>query len=90
MSGKTTSALGRIKQLRLGFYEIDSVLTTFPYSGYSTSGDRHGMLGVEILKRFKVIFDYERDRMILEPSVNIYDPFLPNMSGLKLSRYADT
>ncbi len=89
MSGKATAGLGRIKKLKLGSYELDSVLTRFPYSGYSMTADRQGVIGIGVLGRFKVIIDYERNRMILESTAKTFEGFIPNRTGLGLSRYGD-
>ena len=37
-----------------------------------------------LLSRFKVIVDYPRRRMILEPAANFADPFESDMSGLSV------
>ncbi|MFH2001538.1 MAG: PDZ domain-containing protein [Planctomycetota bacterium] len=42
-----------------------------------------------MLKRFNVIFDYEKKRMILEPSNHYSDPFHFNMAGIQWDRTAE-
>ena len=66
LSGRTHSRLGRIDRLTLGRFALSAVDTTFSTSGYATAGGRHGVLGLGILQRFTVIFDYSRDVMYLE------------------------
>ena len=66
LSGRTHSRLGRIDRLTLGRFALSGVDTTFSTSGYATAGGRHGVLGLGILQRFTVIFDYSRDVMYLE------------------------
>lgn len=41
-----------------------------------------GILGGEILRRFKVVFDYSRRRMMLEPNSSFSDPYEVGMSGI--------
>jgi C-terminal processing protease CtpA/Prc len=43
-----------------------------------------GNIGGGILRRFRVIFDYPRSRMILEPNTRFGEPFDYDMSGLGL------
>ena len=45
-------------------------------------GGRAGNIGNEILRRFKVTFDYSRAQMILEPNNAIDQPDEFDMSGL--------
>jgi hypothetical protein len=40
-------------------------------TGLFASSDFDGILGGEMLRRFKVIFDYSRQRVILEPNPQI-------------------
>jgi predicted metalloprotease with PDZ domain len=44
--------------------------------------ERHGILGAKVLKRFRVIFDYTNERMILEPNAKLESPFTFNNTGL--------
>lgn len=43
-----------------------------------------GVLGGEILRRFNVIFDYARGRLILEPNAHYAEPVEYDMSGIRL------
>jgi len=53
-------------------------------------GGRNGTLGAEILRRFKVVFDYEGKKITLKKSGNsIDDPFLYNKSGIELAYGGD-
>jgi membrane-associated protease RseP (regulator of RpoE activity) len=47
-----------------------------------SGGDYAGILGGEILRRFTVIFDYSRRRMILEPNAHFDQPHDHDKSGL--------
>ena len=56
--------VGNVGHLQIGGFTIPNVQTAF----YQATADRpyDGLLGSNILRRFKVIFDYSRRRMILE------------------------
>jgi len=52
--------------------------------GALANADFDGLIGGEILNRFKVIFDYARGRLILEPSVSFNTPIEYDASGIRL------
>lgn len=87
ISGKSHAHLGRIDELRLGAFHMDSVLTRFPIDGHRQTAGRHGVVGLGVLSRFKVIFDYERKRMILESRTESFESFIPNRSRIGFARY---
>jgi uncharacterized protein (TIGR02246 family) len=76
-SGDITGYTGRVKALELGGQTFKDVPTIFPDSSSGTAGvnGRQGNLGSGILRRFKVIYDYSRKRMIVEPNKFSNDPF---------------
>lgn len=76
-SGEITGYTGRIKALELGGQTFKDVPTIFPDSSSGTAGvnGRQGNLGSGILRRFKVIYDYSRKQMIVEPNKFSSDPF---------------
>jgi CubicO group peptidase (beta-lactamase class C family) len=76
-SGEITGYTGRIKALELGGQMFKDVPTIFPDSSSGTNGinGRQGNLGSGILRRFKVIYDYSRKQMIVEPNKFCNDPF---------------
>ena len=43
------------------------------------------MVGGELLRRFKVIFDFSHHRMILEPNSHFKDSYEEDMSGISLT-----
>ena len=83
-SGEVRGYVGRVKSVRLGDHIATDVLASFrdASSGTFGLGGRQGGLGAELLGRFKVIFDYARNQMILEPNSNFNDPFEFTVSGL--------
>jgi predicted aspartyl protease len=83
-SGEVRGYIGRVKSIKLGDYQLTDVLASFRDASSGTFGlaGRQGGLGAELLGRFKVIFDYSREQMILEPNTNFNDAFEFTMSGL--------
>ena len=43
--------------------------------GSGASEENDGLIGGEIFRRFRVILDYSRQRMILEPNKSFNDPY---------------
>lgn len=69
-SGEVMGHSGRVSTIEFGGQTFKNVPTSFPDSSAGTAGlnGRHGNLGSGILRRFKVIYDYSRKQMILEPN----------------------
>lgn len=81
VKGKFPINIGRIKGFRIGSYHFSNVLSTFS-KNLRTQQKNGGVLGQEILKRFKVFFDYARQTMILEPNAKFDETFeFENMAG---------
>ena len=83
LGGITENYVTRVSGLRIGNLFIKS-----PVTGYSkdlTRGGDAGTIGGEIFRRFKVIFDYSRGRMILETNAQFNEPYKYDASGLFLS-----
>lgn len=94
LSGDIYGRRSRIKELRLGNFVIANPTVAFPDSSSVVNamkvGGRNGTLGAEILRRFKVVFDYEGKKITLKKSGNsIDDPFLYNKSGIELAYGGD-
>lgn len=68
-------SLGQLERFRLGRFEFTGVPSVAP--GVA-------LIGGEILRRFRVIADYARQRLILEPGAHLDDPFPRDVSGLDL------
>jgi CubicO group peptidase (beta-lactamase class C family) len=76
-SGEITGYSGRTRALELGGQTFKDVPTIFPDSSSGTAGlnGRQGNLGSGILRRLKVIYDYSRKQMIVEPNKFSKDSF---------------
>jgi len=77
--------LARVERLELGgFILARPVAVLRPVDAGQGAARTLGSIGGAVLDRFKVIFDYSRRRMILEPGPGLHDPFEVDMSGLSL------
>jgi len=87
VGGMAKTLIGRVNSLRLGQFVIDHPITRFSQAtrGDYASSKYDGLIGGEILRRFKVIFDYSRRQMILEPNPYFAEPYEIDMSGITLA-----
>jgi hypothetical protein len=86
LGGETKLLVTRATSFSLGNLAIrDPVIYLSQDKGGALSrADFDGLIGGEILRRFKVIFDYARGRLILEPNLHYREPFEYDMSGIRL------
>lgn len=68
VGGGTRTRLGRVPRLRLGSQVIERPLTNFFLEGSPVDPGLAGHIGMEVFRRFRVILDYSRKRIILEPA----------------------
>jgi len=89
LSGDIYGLIGRLRGLKIGKYNFNNLVATYPEEegikravAYS---DRNGSLGSEVLKRFKVIFNYQENYMMLRPNKYYRKPFNYNISGIEVT-----
>jgi hypothetical protein len=75
--GEQQIVIGRAKTAQLGRFVFTNptvgLVRDPERDGAAKEGD--GVIGGEIFRRFKVIIDYSRQRMILEPNKDLNDPY---------------
>ena len=79
--GEYRRRIGRLKSLQLGRFVIENPTVSL---SENVEGEG-GLIGDEILRRFKVIFDFSHRRMILEPNLHFKEPYEEDMSGMSLT-----
>jgi hypothetical protein len=92
VGGETRYAFVRVPHLTLGdgsTLVADSVLTGLSVAGTLRAEWYDALLGAEFLRRYRVIFDYSRERVILEPRDPGVAPAEFDMSGLYLLASGD-
>jgi predicted aspartyl protease len=85
VGGEVPLPVGRAESVRIGGFTLTQPVTAFPSTGTFGVEGKAGNIGTAILRRFKVVFDYSRKRVYLEPAKNFDDPFEFDMSGLGLA-----
>ncbi len=89
LSGEIHGKKAKIKDFFLGNFHLKNVLVAYPdstYIQYKKDGfTRNGIIGGNILKRFKVILDYPNKRLFLKKNSKFNEPFWYNKTGLDIS-----
>ena len=91
VGGSALAFSGRIKSMSLGSFQLENLVARFSRArrGDDASAKYDGLIGGDILRRFKVVFDYSRLRMMLEPNSQFSEPYESDMSGLDLATEGD-
>ena len=86
VGGEVHLLVCRLPQLQLGSFTLANPVVHLAQDrkGAFASSDFSGVIGGELLRRFKVIFDYEHKRLILEANASLTEPFEYDMSGIRL------
>ncbi|MDB5115596.1 MAG: hypothetical protein JWQ79_1088 [Mucilaginibacter sp.] len=83
IKGLISGSLSRIDEVDLGKYKLKNIITAFPdYDTRTLSVPRDGNIGMGLLKKFNIIFDYPNGVMYLKPNFNFTNPCEHDMSGL--------
>ena len=87
--GDVFSDMGRVSELKLGKYELKNVISAmFPKEDVSEKLPAlldlgcNGLIGIEVMSQFNMIFDYSRNRLYLKPNKNYGVLFELNMAGM--------
>jgi PDZ domain/Aspartyl protease len=87
-SGAIFGKRARIRKLKLQNFEFHQPIAAFPDSSSIQNvklvSGRVGSLGGGILKRFRVVFDYQNKKVYLKKNSNFTASFNYNMSGVEL------
>ncbi len=90
LNGPIDGHIGRISSFKLGTFELNNVIASFPDTNTKASRilhqtGRQGNLGCEILKRFHVIFNYDKGYIVLKSNKKTFkQSFERDMSGLSI------
>ena len=85
LTGDMLGSLGRTPELELGPYTLTDIITGYPDEatmGHAALLGQNGFMGIGIMKRFTVVFDYGQEAFYLKPGRSYREPFEWNMAGL--------
>lgn len=90
LSGVINGNLGRVEKVKIGTVELSNILACFPDSmaygaKFVRRENRQGNIGCELLRRFRVTFNYPEKYMVLKPiRRQLREAFEHNMSGMEI------
>ena len=87
IGGATKTRVGRIDAFRIGGVRFERPVIGFSFDskGVDATSTIAGNIGGEIMRRFRVTFDYGRKIMVLEPNADIGSEFRYDAFGALLS-----
>lgn len=90
LNGVINGSMGRLQKIRFGRFEMTNILASFPDSlAFGTklinTPQRIGNVGCELLRRFRVTFNYQEKYIVVKPIKRIMkETFEHDMSGVEL------
>ncbi len=66
---------GKIRSIKLGKYTLTNIPVA--YTNVSKDANEYGntMIGMKLIKKFNIIFDYPKERIMIKPSTDFNKPF---------------
>lgn len=85
LAGASKADIGRVEELQIGHFSVKDPVTVFSRDkeGFLSWPGRAGIIGNEILRRFRVTIDYPKAQIILEKNAHFGEPFEYDVSALK-------
>lgn len=85
----TMGYVGRLPWIEIGKYTIKDVLVAYAAEDNGLQAQEEAMIGLGLLSRFNLVFDYSRQRLIIEPNATFGTAFEYDMSGLSMRMGTD-
>lgn len=81
--GSSVGQVGRITEFKIGEFTIPNPVTEFSQdkAGAHANAAEMGNIGAQIMRRFNIIFDYDHDRIFLEPNASFKESFESAFTG---------
>jgi hypothetical protein len=80
---------GRLPNINIGGYEIKNALVSYMDRKPPDSVFPEVMIGLGLLSRFNLVFDFYNQRMFIKPNNTFDDPFRYNTSGFRMRRQGE-
>lgn len=75
---------GRVQRLEFGKLVVNYLVAVFTQASDNSDEVGDGEIGGELLRRYKVIVDYSRGRIIFEPTAQASEPYEASLSGASI------
>jgi hypothetical protein len=95
LNGIISGSMGRIAKVRFGKHTLNNLIASYPDSlsfgmKLSINTERQGNIGCELLRRFRVTFNYGEQYMVLKPIRSLMkEAFEHDMSGIEIRAKGD-
>lgn len=88
VGGAVDGPEGRLDSLALGRQMMRGALAFVDTAGVRTVSlaNAQALVGTEVLRRFSVVLDYPRERVVLRPTRRVQAPFCRNVAGICFER----
>ncbi|MFO7616638.1 MAG: aspartyl protease family protein [Bacteroidales bacterium] len=90
LSGEIQGVNGRVRSLQIGPHKFRQPIISFPDSSgipiANLTTGRHGSLGNDILRRFRIYYDFGGQMIYVRPNKFYSDPFSYNRSGMEVEK----
>jgi len=86
VQGEIHGHFGRVPSVEIGGYRTPNIVCGFTSPEEGWGSYHEAMIGLELLSRFNLVFDYRGGRMFIEPDHAFTDPFEYDMSGMALRK----
>lgn len=89
ISGEIHGYLGRINSFNLDKHKMEEVVVAYPdEEGIKQTilySERDGSIGADVLRKYKIFFNYKDESMIIRPQKAYHEDFSYNISGIEIS-----
>jgi len=82
---ETRGFVARLPQIDIGGYRINDLIASYVSEEHRDQAIYEAMIGLELLSRFNLVFDYHRRRLFVEPNSSFDTPFEYDMSGFVMA-----
>ncbi len=88
LGGQLLGYFGLLPEISIGQFNLKNIPMNFQVKQNDSIEinlfKKNGLIGNQILDRFKVIIDYRRDKLYLQPNKRLYKPFKFDKSGISV------
>ena len=81
---ETRGHVGRLPAVRIGGFEVPAPVVAYVSEEDSPRAYSEAMIGLGLLSRFTLVFDLQRQRLLVRPNRGFARPFEYDMTGLDL------
>jgi hypothetical protein len=81
---ETRGYMGRLNSVGIGGYEVRDVIVGFAAEEHASHALDEAMIGLGLLSRFNLVFDYYNKRLFVEPNSHTNEAYELDMTGISM------